>query len=254
MTSENKRRDYKVRIQTIAASSSSSCTQPRGRRGTKTWRCNEDLLHSHEAKGKCLQQSVERVRDIYIYISRQRGKSKRRERKADEEEEDLLSSPSKEERQRREREREREKVNTMRYRKTPAANAARRRGRRYRLASAFPRRRYLPAADVSFLSSSSVSPPLLHYPRLLSSHVLTYPAPSPLPPSLFFSCLHPSPSRKSPSRLLFSPLYTLSPLDMRMYIYTSISLTRVRPPLVHSRLLFIPLRSPLSSVAIPLFV
>lgn len=128
----------------------------------------------------------------------------------------------------------------MRYRKTPAANAARRRGRRYRLASAFPRRRYLPAADVSFLSSSSVSPPLLHYPRLLSSHVLTYPAPSPLPPSLFFSFLHPSPSRKSPSRLLFSPLYTLSPLDMRMYIYTSISLTRVRPPLVHSRLLFIP--------------
>lgn len=138
----------------------------------------------------------------------------------------------------------------MRYRKTPAANAARRRGRRYRLASAFPRRRYLPAADVSFLSSSSVSPPLLHYPRLLSSHVLTYPAPSPLPPSLFFSCLHPSPSRKSPSRLLFSPLYTLSLRWICVCIYISISLTRVRPPLVHSRLLFIPLRSPLSSVAI----
>ena len=74
-----------------------------------------------------------------------------------------------------ERERERGKVTwAMRYRETLAANAARRRGRRYRLASAFPRRRYLPAADVSFLSSSY--PPLAtlhHYPRLPSSHVLT---------------------------------------------------------------------------------
>lgn len=50
----------------------------------------------------------------------------------------------------------------MRYRKTPA----RRRGRRYRLASAFPRRRYLPAAAaVSFLS-----PPL---------SAVFFPSPSP---------------------------------------------------------------------------
>lgn len=127
----------------------------------------------------------------------------------------------------------------MRYRKTPAANAARRRGRRYRLASAFPRRRYLPAADVSFLSSSSVSPPLLHYPRLLSSHVLTYPAPSPPPPSLFFSLLASFSLAKIPfPPTVLSTLYSLSPLDMSMYIYIHLAYTRsssacTQPPSIH---------------------
>lgn len=158
------------------SSSSSSCAQPRGRRGTKTWRCNEELanLHSHEAKGKCLQQSVERGgRERWEQAERKKQKERR----------------TKEERRRGERE--------MRYRKTPAANAARRRGRRYRLASAFPRRRYLPAAAVSFLSPSS-SIILVFFPRTFSPTRPSLASASPSSPPCARLHPSPSPSRKSP--------------------------------------------------------
>lgn len=207
------------------SSSSSSCAQPRGRRGTKTWRCNEELanLHSHEAKGKCLQQSVERGgRERWEQAERKKQKERR----------------TKEERRRGERE--------MRYRKTPAANAARRRGRRYRLASAFPRRRYLPAAAVSFLSPSS-SIILVFFPRTFSPTRPSLALRVPFFPSLRSLASFSLAPTKIPRLLpapLFSPLCTFSPFSPfdGYTLAFFVSLTRVRitsssactqPPSIH---------------------
>lgn len=105
----------------------------------------------------------------------------------------------------------------MRYRKTPAANAARRRGRRYRLASAFPRRRYLPAAAVSFLSPSS-SIILVFFPRTFSPTRPSLALRVPFFPSLralaSFSLAHENPPSPSRSAIL-STLYFLSVLTVR---------------------------------------
>lgn len=158
------------------SSSSSSCAQPRGRRGTKTWRCNEELanLHSHEAKGKCLQQSVERggERDG----SRQRGKSKRRgERKRRDEggrERCAIAKP-------RQRTRHDAGVGAIDW-----------------------RRRFLDVAICPPPPSpfSLPPPPLSSSSFLARSHLPAPPSPSSSPSSPPCARLHPSPSppRKSP--------------------------------------------------------
>lgn len=145
---------------------------------------------------------------------------------------------TKEERRRGERE--------MRYRKTPAANAARRRGRRYRLASAFPRRRYLPAAAVSFLSPSS-SIILVFFPRTFSPTRPSLALRVPFFPSLRSLASFSLAPTKIPRLLpapLFSPLCTFSPFSPfdGYTLAFFVSLTRVRvtsssactqPPSIH---------------------